>query len=197
MRRITIWLMSTLSALVLLFSYPTSTNAKTKAAVQTLDQESSSSGSTASSTGESTDAGSSGDSTTSAGPGSADDSTASGDSPTQDSTTQDSTPSDTATTGSGSSGTGGTFTGDSVMTRWGLVQVAITVKDGRITKSEVVQVPWDNPRDQQINSYAVPILNQEVVTAQSSQIDMVSGATVTSDGYISSLQSAIDQAHLS
>ncbi|MFN8096898.1 MAG: FMN-binding protein [Dermatophilaceae bacterium] len=189
--------MSTLSALVLLFSYPTSTNAKTKAAVQTLDQESSSSGSTASSTGESTDAGSSGDSTTSAGPGSADDSTASGDSPTQDSTTQDSTPSDTATTGSGSSGTGGTFTGDSVMTRWGLVQVAITVKDGRITKSEVVQVPWDNPRDQQINSYAVPILNQEVVTAQSSQIDMVSGATVTSDGYISSLQSAIDQAHLS
>lgn len=197
MRRITIWLMSTLSALVLLFSYPTSTNAKTKAAVQTLDQESSSSGSTASSTGESTDAGSSGDSTTSAGPGSADDSTASGDSPTQDSTTQDSTPSDTATTDSGSSGTGGTFTGDSVMTRWGLVQVAITVKDGRITKSEVVQVPWDNPRDQQINSYAVPILNQEVVTAQSSQIDMVSGATVTSDGYISSLQSAIDQAHLS
>ncbi len=56
--------------------------------------------------------------------------------------------------------------------------------------------PSGNFRDQEINSYAVPILNQEVVQAQSAQIDAVSGATVTSDGYIQSLQSAIDQAHL-
>ena len=50
--------------------------------------------------------------------------------------------------------------------------------------------------DQEINGYAVPILNEEVVQAQSATIDMVSGATFTSDGYIQSLQSAIDQAHL-
>ncbi len=196
MRRITIWLMSTVSALVLLFSYPTSTNAKQKTALQSLNQES-----TAGSTGGSTaSAGAGSDSGTgdSGSAGSA--TTADGSTPTQGDTSTGSTPSDTSTTGSGSSGgsgTDGTFTGDSIMTRWGLVQVAITVKNGAITKSEVVQVPWNNPRDQQINSYAVPILNQEVVTAQSSQIDMVSGATVTSDGYVTSLQSAIDQAHLS
>ncbi|MBK6887671.1 MAG: FMN-binding protein [Tetrasphaera sp.] len=109
----------------------------------------------------------------------------------------DSGSTDSGTSGSGGSASAGTFTGDSVMTRWGVVQVAITVKGGKITRSEVVQVPWDNPRDQQINAYAVPILNQEVVSAQSAQIDMVSGATVTSEGYIQSLQSAIDQAHLS
>ena len=56
--------------------------------------------------------------------------------------------------------------------------------------------PTGNHRDQEINAYAVPALNQAAVKAQSSQIDALSGATVTSDGYIQSLQSAIDQAHL-
>jgi uncharacterized protein with FMN-binding domain len=51
-------------------------------------------------------------------------------------------------------------------------------------------------RDQEINAYAVPALDDEAVQAQSGSIDAVSGATVTSDGYIQSLQSAIDQAHL-
>ena len=60
----------------------------------------------------------------------------------------------------------------------------------------MLQVPWNDHRDQEINSAAVPILNQESVAAQSSSIDMVSGATYTSDGYIQSLQSAIDAAHL-
>jgi uncharacterized protein with FMN-binding domain len=59
-----------------------------------------------------------------------------------------------------------------------------------------VQYPQANGRDQQINAYALPILAQEVTQAQSANIDAVSGATVTSDGYIQSLQSAIDQAHL-
>ncbi len=57
-------------------------------------------------------------------------------------------------------------------------------------------MPWNDRRDQEINSYAVPVLNGEVVQAQSAGIDMVSGATYTSDGYIQSLQSAIDQANL-
>ena len=100
---------------------------------------------------------------------------------------------------SGSSGSASgtsTVTGDSVDTRWGPVQVQITVTNGKITAAQAVQVPNGNGRDAEINSYAVPILNQEAVQAQSAQIDAISGATVTSDGYVQSLQSAIDQAHL-
>jgi uncharacterized protein with FMN-binding domain len=74
--------------------------------------------------------------------------------------------------------------------------VKITVKNKKITNIEVVEYPSDNPKDQQINSYALPVLNQEAISAQSAQIDSVSGATYTSDGYVSSLQSAIDQAGL-
>ena len=59
-----------------------------------------------------------------------------------------------------------------------------------------VVYPDGNARDAQINAYALPVLAQEVVAAQSAQIDHVSGATVTSDGYVASLQSAIDQANL-
>ena len=90
----------------------------------------------------------------------------------------------------------GTYTGDSVMTRWGAVQVEITVADGKITAVQAVEYPQNNARDRQINAYALPVLAQEVTQAQSAQIDVVSGATVTSDGYIQSLQSAIDQANL-
>jgi uncharacterized protein with FMN-binding domain len=57
-------------------------------------------------------------------------------------------------------------------------------------------VPNGNPRDQEINAYALPILVQESLDAQSANIDMVSGATVTSDGYLQSLQGALDKAGL-
>jgi hypothetical protein len=57
-------------------------------------------------------------------------------------------------------------------------------------------VPDGNPRDQQINAYALPILVQESLDAQSANIDMVSGATVTSDGHLRSLQGALDEAGL-
>ena len=60
----------------------------------------------------------------------------------------------------------------------------------------MLQYPTGNGTDQQINSYALPILIQETMDAQSANIDMVSGATVTSDGYLQSLQSALDQAGL-
>jgi uncharacterized protein with FMN-binding domain len=107
-------------------------------------------------------------------------------------------PRPSATSGSGGSGSGGdgTFTGDSVDTRWGPVQVQITVSGGKITDATAVVYPDGNFRDQEINSYALPILEKEVVQAQSADIDHVSGATVTSDGYTQSLQSALDQAHL-
>ena len=70
------------------------------------------------------------------------------------------------------------------------------MQGGKITASEAVVYPTGNGRDYEINSYALPVLNQEVVQAQGVNIDMVSGATVTSDGYVRSLQSAIDEAHL-
>lgn len=87
-----------------------------------------------------------------------------------------------------------TVTGDSVQTRWGPVQVKITLKDGRLTEVEAVVYPTENPRDQEINSYAIPRLRSEALTAQSADIDTVSGATYTSDGYRQSLQSALDSA---
>ncbi|MFN8077696.1 MAG: FMN-binding protein [Kineosporiaceae bacterium] len=97
-------------------------------------------------------------------------------------------------TAAGSGITSGTFTGDAVDTRWGPVQVRITVEGGRITSAEAVTYPNENHRDAEINGYALPLLNQEVVDAQGAQIDAVSGATVTSTGYVQSLQSALDQA---
>ena len=88
------------------------------------------------------------------------------------------------------------YTGAAADTRWGPVQVKITVQGGKISASEAAQYPQNNGRDAQINGFALPILNQEVVQQQSGSIDTVSGATVTSDGYLQSLQSAVDQAHL-
>ncbi|WP_381560548.1 FMN-binding protein [Streptomyces eurythermus] len=85
-------------------------------------------------------------------------------------------------------------TGRTVQTRWGPVQVRITVKDGRLTDVTAVRYPTDNPRDREINSYAIPQLRREALTAQSAQIDMVSGASYTSTGYQQSLQSALDAA---
>ncbi|MEU9313493.1 FMN-binding protein [Streptomyces sp. NPDC048256] len=103
------------------------------------------------------------------------------------------------TTGSdGSSGSAATgtqsLTGDSVQTRWGPVQVRVTLKGGKLTDVTAVTYPQENPRDQQINAYAIPQLTREALTAQSADIDTVSGATYTSDGYRQSLQSALDSA---
>ncbi len=89
-----------------------------------------------------------------------------------------------------------TYAGEAVSTRFGNVQVQITVTDGRITASDVLQVPYEDRHDQMINSGAVPIYNDETVQQQSADIDVVSGATVTWEGYTQSLQSAIDAANL-
>jgi uncharacterized protein with FMN-binding domain len=68
------------------------------------------------------------------------------------------------------------------------------VQGGKITNVTVLQQPDGNQRDAEINSQALPILIDETVKAQSANIDMVSGATVTSDGYVRSLQAALDEA---
>jgi len=96
----------------------------------------------------------------------------------------------------GAAPSAGTVTGPVAQTRWGPVQVQVTVSGGKLTDVSVLQSPNGNPRDQQINAYALPILVQDTLDAQSADIDMVSGATVTSDGYRQSLQGALDEAGL-
>jgi uncharacterized protein with FMN-binding domain len=90
-----------------------------------------------------------------------------------------------------------TVTGAAWPTIYGPVQVKITVAGGKVTAATAVEYPLDTPRDQQINSFAIPQLNAEAVAAGSAQIDTVSGATYTSQGYIGSLQSALDKAGIS
>jgi uncharacterized protein with FMN-binding domain len=89
-----------------------------------------------------------------------------------------------------------TVTGSVAQTQWGPVQVQLTVKNGSITKVSILQYPNGNGRDVELANYSLPILIQETIQSQSAHIDMVSGATYTSTGYIQSLQSALDQANL-
>jgi uncharacterized protein with FMN-binding domain len=100
-----------------------------------------------------------------------------------------------AASGGGTAGAR-TVTGAAASTIYGPVQVQITVKDGHVTTARAVEYPKAFQQDQQINAFAIPELNREAVTAGSAKIDMVSGATYTSQGYISSLQSALDQAKI-
>ena len=103
---------------------------------------------------------------------------------------------DAADSSGGSSSASDTVTGPTVQTRWGPIQVEITVDGGTITDVGVPVYPADNPRDVEINDYALPILVQETLDRQSADIDMVSGATITSVGYRESLQAALDEAGL-
>jgi uncharacterized protein with FMN-binding domain len=98
--------------------------------------------------------------------------------------------------GSNASSATKTITGDSIDTQWGPVQVRITVTNGKLTNVTAVDYPWNNGRDEEINSSAIPALNKEALSAGSAKIDMISGATYTSTGYIESLQSALDKAGL-
>src|SRR6266545_3217684 len=126
MRRITLWLLSTVAAVVLLFSYRTSTMGS-----------------------------GSGTSTAAAGGGT------------------------TTETGSGTTTDSGakSYEGSVAQTRWGPVQVTITVSNGKITSVSVPTYPNSNGRDREINATALPVLKQETLAAQSADIDSVSGAT--------------------
>lgn len=86
-----------------------------------------------------------------------------------------------------------TVTGTAVDTRYGPVQVKVTFEGTKITAIDAIQYPTESGRDQEINSQAIPMLQQEAMSSQSAKIDTISGATYTSEGYIQSLQSAIDQ----
>lgn len=88
-----------------------------------------------------------------------------------------------------------TIDGQVIYNPFGAVQVEATFgADGSITDVKVLQAPNSNRLSVRINNYAVPVLNQEALSAQSAHINGVSGATYTSYGYERSLQSAIDSA---
>lgn len=104
----------------------------------------------------------------------------------------------TAPTGTASPATGTSTTktvnGAAVPTRYGDVQVQVVVSGTKVVRATAIAYST-NGRDGEINAYAVPVLQQETLAAQSASIDTVSGATYTSQGYIQSLQSALDAAH--
>jgi uncharacterized protein with FMN-binding domain len=150
MKRIATWFLSTVTVVVLLFGYHTSTSGVLSTARPPVVSGSSTSGS----------------------------GTSDGTSPTKQSTSTS------------------TVTGSVAETEYGPIQVQLTVDGGRVTDVAVLQYPHEDERDVEINGYALPILIQETLDAQSADIDMVSGATVTSVGYTESLQSALDQAGL-
>jgi uncharacterized protein with FMN-binding domain len=101
-----------------------------------------------------------------------------------------------ATMGAGSGGMTATrtVTGAVETTMYGPMQVKVTLEGKKITNVSVVQETNDGQESQQIDSFSIPKLTAETLTAQSARIDTVSGATQTSTGYIGSLQSALDQA---
>ena len=88
--------------------------------------------------------------------------------------------------------TGETVTGDSVMTRWGPVQVAATVSGSRVCEVHAVTWPANDRKSEQINAYAIPALDDMATSSEGTQLDYVSGATYTSDAYAQSLQSILD-----
>ncbi len=90
-------------------------------------------------------------------------------------------------------GASGTFTGDTIQTPYGAVQIAIVMKAGKIVDVQALQMPFDRRLSQQISQQAEPILRSQVLRAQSANINGVSGASYTSEGYYESLKSALAQ----
>ncbi|MFD4138653.1 FMN-binding protein [Streptomyces sp. NPDC058572] len=103
---------------------------------------------------------------------------------------RESAPSGSASTPEPTGRVSGSFVGDTIETRQGPVQVRATLADGRLTAVQVVK----GLHDEGPSADAVPRLTERALAAQNAQIDAVSGATYTSQGYISSLQSALDRA---
>jgi uncharacterized protein with FMN-binding domain len=87
-----------------------------------------------------------------------------------------------------------TVTSDAVGTQYGNVQLKVTIANRKITKIEAVQLPSNDSKSQQIASYAEPLLQQSALAKQNGTVDGVSGATYTSNGYRTALQSALDKA---
>jgi uncharacterized protein with FMN-binding domain len=89
----------------------------------------------------------------------------------------------------------GAFTGPVEPNFYGDVQVKVTIKGGRIADVQALQLPNDRSRSAYISQVAGPMLRTEVIQAQSAQIDIISGATYTSEGYAQSVAAALKDAH--
>jgi uncharacterized protein with FMN-binding domain len=100
----------------------------------------------------------------------------------------------TGSTGSTGSAKDGTFTGSTEQTPFGPMQVAVVISGGKITDVKVLQRTNEGGRSVQISNQADPMLRSEVLQAQSANVSTIGGATYTSEGYLQSLQSALDQA---
>lgn len=187
MRRITLVFLSTVALLVLLFSYHTSlgggvaTQPAARAHIVTGSGDS-----VVTTSGQGPDPSTSVETT--AAPGSS-----AGASPT----VSNSAAPTQSTGAAGAAATPGPLVvdGDSEMTRYGPLQVRVTITAGRIVDVTAIQYPTAERRDLQINSFALPQLSAEVLAAQSAKVDVISGATYTTEGYLTSLQSALDAAH--
>ena len=111
-------------------------------------------------------------------------------------TSSSSTTGSSSTSGSSGSTASGTYKGTAVQTRFGPVQVQITVANGKITDVTALQLTNTDGKSIQISNRAAPLLRSEALAAQSASIKTISGATITSGAYLTSLQAAIDAAHL-
>ncbi|HUD45003.1 MAG TPA: FMN-binding protein [Patescibacteria group bacterium] len=111
----------------------------------------------------------------------------------------------TPTTGSGSSSTpptlssaakykDGTYTGQSADAFYGNIQVKAIIQNGKIVDVQFLDYPQDRGTSISINTQAMPILKSEAIQAQNATVDIVSGATDSSQAFMQSLQSALDQA---
>ena len=89
-----------------------------------------------------------------------------------------------------------TLTGKDYPNRFGDVQVRVVVTNGHISDVQAIQLPFDRAQSAYISQVAGPMLRSEVLQAQSAQIDIVSGATYTSESYAQSVESALQQAHM-
>jgi uncharacterized protein with FMN-binding domain len=167
MRRITLWFMSTVGALVLLFSYRTSTQSPAQEAVDASQARPA-------------------PAPTGGGPAKDDDKDAGKDADARGDDRD----------GEDDAADGGTYEGTVAQTPEGPVQVSITVAAGKITDIAVLTRPSGAGRHEEVNGRALPILKDEALQKQSADIDTVSGATATSGGYKESLQAAIDAANL-
>lgn len=88
----------------------------------------------------------------------------------------------------------GSYTGDSADAHWGNVQVVAVISGGKLSDVQFLVYPNHRNRSQEINNQAMPLLTQEAIQAQNANVDIVSGATDTSEAFVQSLSSALDQA---
>lgn len=88
----------------------------------------------------------------------------------------------------------GQFTGDVVNAFYGMVQVQAVIQSGKLADVQFLEYPNDRRTSIRINKIAMPYLTTEAIQVQSAEVDVISGATLTSEAFIESLQSALDAA---